>query len=137
MMKEVKAIISRYYDAFNRQDVTSLLDCLSDDVVHDINQGEREIGKSLFANFIKHMNECYQESIQDLVIFVAEDGSRAAAEFFVEGIYIKTDDGLYEARGQKYRLPVGAFFELKNDKITRVTNYYNLRNWLKQIEIYV
>ena len=38
-------------------------------------------------------------------------GTRAAAEFMVEGEYLATDAGLPPARGQRYRLPAGAFFD--------------------------
>ena len=50
------------------------------------------------------------------------------AEFFAA-----TDPGLPEARGQTYRLPGGSFFSLENGLITRVTTYYNLADWLKQV----
>jgi hypothetical protein len=30
-------------------------------------------------------------------------------------------------------LPAGAFFELKDGKISRVTNYYNLNDWIAQV----
>jgi hypothetical protein len=38
------------------------------------------------------------------------DGTRAAAEFVVNGTYLATDEGLPEARGQTYVLPAGGFF---------------------------
>ncbi|MEZ4368281.1 MAG: hypothetical protein R2939_18680 [Kofleriaceae bacterium] len=44
-----------------------------------------------------------------------------------------TDAGQPTARGQAYRLPGGAFFEVRDDKIARVTNYYNLSEWLRQV----
>ena len=34
-------LIQAYYDAFNAADMPAFLALLSDDVVHDINQGER------------------------------------------------------------------------------------------------
>lgn len=62
-----------------------------------------------------------------------DDGSRAAAEFIIDGTYIKTDTGLPEAKHQTYRIPVGAFFVIENGKIKRITNYYNLKDWLAQV----
>ncbi len=64
---------------------------------------------------------------------INEDGSRASAEFIVEGTYLATDKELPEAKHQHYQLPCGAFFEIRNHKIMRVTNYYNLQDWLKQV----
>ncbi|MGR9053240.1 MAG: isopropylmalate/homocitrate/citramalate synthase, partial [Gammaproteobacteria bacterium] len=37
------------------------------------------------------------------------------------------------AQGQTYRLPAGAFFEIRDHKVARITNYYNLQDWIKQV----
>jgi steroid delta-isomerase-like uncharacterized protein len=37
------------------------------------------------------------------------------------------------ARGQRYVLPAGAFFDIRDGRIARVTNYYNLQDWLRQV----
>jgi steroid delta-isomerase-like uncharacterized protein len=132
-MQVIKDLIKNYYDSFNQQDLEKFLSYLSDDVVHDINQGGSEIGKEKFATFMHHMYRCYQETVKDLVIMVSDDGSHAAAEFIIEGTYLVTDEGLPEATGQQYQLPIGAFFRIKDGKIARVTNYYNLQEWLKQV----
>lgn len=125
--------IRAYYDAFSRQDMDAFLALLTDDVVHDINQGERQVGKQVFATFMQHMNRCYKENLTDMVIMASEDGKRASAEFVVNGEYLATDEGLPEANGQTYVLPAGAFFELKDGKVARVTNYYNLNDWIAQV----
>ena len=106
---------------------------LSDNVVHDTNQGGRSEGNKAFRIFMTEMDRCYDENVTDLVIMTNEDGSRAAAEFIVHGIYKETADGLPPATGQRYSLPVGCFFEIRDDKISRVTNYYNLSDWLRMV----
>ncbi|MCZ4429256.1 nuclear transport factor 2 family protein [Agrobacterium sp. SOY23] len=125
--------IRAYYDAFNRQDMDAFLALLHDEVVHDINQGERQTGKAAFASFMDHMNRCYRENLTEMVIMASADGKRASAEFIVNGEYLVTDEGLPEANGQKYVLPAGAFFDLKEGKVSRVTNYYNLNDWIAQV----
>ena len=126
-------IIAAYYDAFNRQDMETFLSLLTDDVAHDINQGERQTGKAEFAKFMDHMNRCYRETLTDIVIMASADGKCASAEFVVNGEYLVTDEGLPEANGQKYVLPAGAFFDLRGGKVARVTNYYNLNDWISQV----
>lgn len=126
--------IRAYYDAFNAQDMERFLSLLTDDVAHDINQGERQIGKETFARFMDHMNRCYRETLTDMVIMASADGARGAAEFIVNGEYLATDEGLPEANGQTYRLPAGAFFELKDGKVARITNYYSLPDWIRQVQ---
>jgi steroid delta-isomerase-like uncharacterized protein len=133
MSQSTIQLLERYYAAFNAGDWNSFLGLLTDDVVHDINQGARETGREAFARFMQRMNHSYREQIADLVIMSNADGSRAAVEFTVLGTYLKTDEGLPPATGQKYRLPGGAFFDIRAGKVARVTNYYNLQDWLKQV----
>lgn len=127
------ALIQRYYAAFNAGDWSAMLDCLSIDVVHDINQGARESGKPAFVRFLAHMERCYREQLRDIVIMASDDGRRGAAEFIVHGEYLATDEGLPPANGQRYVLPAGAFFEIADGQITRVSNYYNLPDWTRQV----
>ena len=61
------------------------------------------------------------------------EGSRAAAEFVVHGEYLADDAGLPPANGQTYVLPAGAFFEIKHGKVARISNYYNLNDWVAQV----
>jgi len=112
-MQQAKRLIEQYYQAFNDGDMDTFLGLLNDDVVHDINQGSREQGKEAFTKFMEKMNYHYREQLVDIVVMANEEGSRAAAEFVVLGEYLKTDEGLPEASGQTYRLPAGAFFEIK------------------------
>ena len=125
--------VRTYFEAFNRGDVAGMLACLSDDVRHFVNEGQVRTGKKAFRAFCDHMNRCYREELTDMVIFEAEGGTRAAAEYIVNGTYLETDEGLPQANGQTYRLPAGSFFSLENGLITRVVTYYNLADWTRQV----
>jgi len=131
---ETRALIDSYYEAFNDGDGEAMLALLTEDVVHDVNQGERRVGKQAFRDFNAKMARSYAERLTDIVVMVSDDGRRAAAEFTVNGFYTATDEGLPEAENQRYRLPAGSFFAVKDGLIARVTTYYNLTDWLKQIE---
>lgn len=133
MQDTTLTLLENYYAAFNRADWKTFLGLLTEDVIHDINQSGRESGREAFATFMERMNRSYSEQIADIAIMVNQDGSRAAVEFTVLGSYLKTDEGLPEARGQKYRLPGGAFFDIRDNKVARVSNYYNLEDWLRQV----
>lgn len=133
MQKETIALIQKYYDAFNRHDLKTFFDLVDDHVMHDINQGQRETGKEAFQKFMTHMDHCYKEKVSNIVVFANEDGTRAAAEFLVEGTYLATDPGFPEAKNQTYQLPAGAFFGIRSGKITRITNYYNVKDWVKLV----
>lgn len=133
MNEQAIALIKSYYDAFNAGDMDTFLSLLTDDVIHDTNQGSRDIGKDYFRTFMDRMNTNYKEQLVDMVIMATPEGDRAAAEFVVLGEYLKTDEGLPEAKGQKYRLPAGAFFDIRDGKVARITNYYNLEDWIRQV----
>lgn len=131
-------LILAYYAAFNRSDWTAMLALLTDDVAHDLNQGARETGRDAFAAFLARMDRSYREQLRDIVVMASPDGARAAAEYVVHGDYLIADDGLPPANGQKYVLPGGAFFDIVfpdggSGRIARVTNYYNLQDWIAQV----
>ena len=127
------ALVQSYYAAFNRGDWDAMLALLDEEVVHDLNQGARETGRDAFAAFLQRMDRSYREQLRDIVVMAAADGTRAAAEYVVHGEYLVADAGLPPANGQRYVLPGGAFFELRDGRIARVSNYYNLEDWLAQV----
>ncbi|MCZ8079115.1 MAG: nuclear transport factor 2 family protein [Rhodobacteraceae bacterium] len=130
---EAEALIARYYAAFNAGDAGGMLDCVAEDVEHRVNEGGVRRGRALFAEFCSHMGVSYREELKDLVIFANADGTRGAAEFVVHGEYLQTDPGLPEAKGQRYTLPAGGFFDIRDGKIARVTTFYNLNDWIAQV----
>lgn len=127
-------LIRSYYAAFNRGDAAGMLALLAGDVVHEPSQGAPRKGKALFGEFLAHMNRCYAEQVLDPQVMASADGARASAEFMLDGRYLETDEGLPAARGQTYHLRVGAFFEMADGKITRVSNHYNLADWIAQVQ---
>ena len=127
------AVVAAYYAAFNARDMDAFFALVTDDVVPDVNQGAREAGVEAFRRFMERMNGSYSELLVDLVVMPHPGGTRVAAEFVVLGTYLKAAEGLPAAHGQEYRLPAGAFFDVRDGKIARVTNYYNLQDWIAQI----
>jgi len=125
--------VQAYYAAFNAGDRDAMLALLAVDVAHDLNQGARETGRSAFAAFMRRMDASYRERLEDVVVMAADDGRRAAAEYVVHGEYLADDAGLPPANGQRYVLPGGAFFAIRDGRIARVTNYYNLEDWIAQV----
>ena len=128
-----RATIAAYYAAFNATDPTGMLALVSDDVEHRVNEGGIRRGRALFAEFCAHMGVSYRETLTDIEIFANAAGTRAAAEFNVHGTYLRTDPGLPAAKGQRYVLPAGAFFDLKDGRISRISTFYNLADWIAQV----
>lgn len=130
---ETAKLIRDYYEAFNAGNTDKMLDFLTEDVIHDVNQGERREGKEKFRAFNARMTHHYKETLTEVTVLVSKDGTRAAAEFNVNGTYLNTDTDLPPAKGQKYVLPAGTFFAIRDGKIARVTTYYNLTDWITQV----
>jgi steroid delta-isomerase-like uncharacterized protein len=74
------ALVQSYYAAFNAGDFEGMLALLTDDVVHDINQGERESGIQAFRAFMARMNGSYREQLTDIVVMASADGTRAGGK---------------------------------------------------------
>ena len=126
-------IIKHYYACFNQKNWDGMLQLLHADIRHDVNQGSARIGIEQYRKFLQHMELCYDEQLKEMVFMPNADGTRVACEFVVHGMYKHTDGDLPAANNQRYVLPAGAFLELKEGKISRVTTYYNLPEWVRQI----
>jgi steroid delta-isomerase-like uncharacterized protein len=126
-------IVQQYYEYFNQKNWQGMLSLLHPEVRHESNQGDVRIGIEKFTDFLKKMDECYEEHLTDMVFFTESSNQRIATEFTVNGIYKKADDDLPPAHNQSYVLPAAAFLALKESKISRVTTYYNLTLWLELV----
>ena len=126
-------LVLAYYDALNRHDTAGVLALLGEDVVHELNQGPREVGKAAFGAFLERIEACYTERLSDIVVLASPDGRRAAAEYMVEGAYVADDIGMPPARGQRFHMPGAAFFSLRDGLIRRVSDHYNLQEWFSQV----
>ncbi len=126
-------LVKKYYACFNQKDWAGMIALVDPDIRHEVNQGEVRIGQELYTQFLQQMDESYEETLRDLVFMSNDTGERIAAEFVVHGVYKKGDEDMPPAHGQSYVLPAGAFLEVKNGKICRVTTYYNLPLWLKLV----
>lgn len=130
---DINKIVQTYFDAVNQSDIDALLALLHEDVIHDINEGERQIGKQAFRTFYASAMGNFDETRSDIAIMVASSGGRAAAEFTRRGSYMNTGEGLPKANGQTYSLQGGAFFEVDDGLITRVTGYFNKADFIGQL----
>ena len=125
--------VKQYYNAFNAKNFEGMLALLHPEVRHEPNQGEVRVGIEKFTEFMKMMDDSYEETLTDMVFFTEPTDKRVSVEFVVNGTYKKGDEGFPEAHGQKYVLPAAAFLEITDKKISRVTTYYNLELWIKLV----
>lgn len=127
-------IVKAYFAAFNAGETQKMTALLHPEVQHEINQGHVEVGVDSFKKFMSHMDECYKEELKNMTVFSSPDSTKFSAEYDVHGTYLKTDGGLPTARGQKYLIRAGSFLEVRDQKIARVTTYYNLPKWIEMVK---
>lgn len=132
--RQTETLIARYLDAVNAHDIEAMNACLDDDVIHDVNQGSREIGKEKFRWFMAMRMRHFDEQLSDIVIMTDASGTRAAAEFTVRGTYRATADGFPPANGQRYSYAAGLFFDVEDGEITRLTSCFNRAELLAALE---
>lgn len=84
---------------------------------------------------MKKVNDSFDETLDNIIILISNDGQFAAAHWIDHGKYYKDYPGMdVSAKNQTYVIPGGHFFEIKNGKLSRVTTYYNLVDFMKQIK---
>ena len=126
-------IVQNYYAAFNDKNWAGMLALVAPDIRHEPNQGDVRVGLEKFTEFLDMMDTSYEETLTDLVFFTEPSGQRIAVEFTVNGIYKQGEEGMPEAHGQSYTLPAAAFVEVSDEKISRVTTFYNLPLWISLV----
>ncbi|BCH23815.1 hypothetical protein MesoLjLc_34750 [Mesorhizobium sp. L-8-10] len=128
-----RALIERYFRAFNAGDHDGMLACVADDLTHDAEEQGREIGKDKFRWYLGMRARHFREQASDLVVMIAPGGGRAAAEFTLRGSYVSTRQGFPDANGQSYSLLAGVFFEIDDGLMSRITEYRDLAAWKAQL----
>lgn len=123
-------IVKSYYDAFNRKDVDAILSICHDDVINDRNQADSQTGKENLKNFLETAWQHFDEKVFNVDLMANHDQSNVAAEYLVKGTYYKTKQGLFPANNQYYEILCSSLFKVKNGKISRITRYYNVKQWL-------
>ena len=134
MATDVHDLLQGYFNALNERDIRACLALVCDELILQPNQGLTEQGRDAFAGFLERQLHCYREVLEPQVILADPQGRHAACEYLVSGEYLATDDGLPEAYGQHYAMRVGAFFDIHDGLISRISLHFNLPDWLAQID---
>ena len=126
-------LMEEYFRLFNESKWLLASELLADQVLHDINQGPRVIGREPFYKYLVELSRYYTEQVSDVHILVSEDGLRGSAEFYLEGRYRKTHGTLPRAHGQSYEGHHGVFFEIEDGLLSRFSHYFNFQSFIEQI----
>ncbi len=127
MQAAALALLQRYFDALNAGDFDALGELLAPHLIHDTQSECRELARAAFVDELRQAQHLCREHHYDLELMCNADGSRAAAEYTVLGVYLDADVGeaAESGAGQIYRLSGGTFFELERGRICRITQHSN------------
>ena len=124
-MSDVAALVRRYVDRYNANDVDGMLDCCSDDVVFETitNPGGslKLNGKEEMREVIEATTRAFRERRHEVVAILV-DGQRAAAETLFSGV-AAAELGHHVRPGEHISIRGATIFELKDDRLARICDY--------------
>ena len=124
-MSDLAALVRRYVDRYNLNDVDGMLECCADDVVFETvsNPGGsiRMTGKDEMREVIEATTRAFRERRHELVSILV-DGERAAAETVFSGV-AAAELGQYVRPGEHVSIRGATMFELKDNKLSRICDY--------------
>jgi steroid delta-isomerase-like uncharacterized protein len=133
MATDMEKMINDYLSAWNAHDVERILSFFTDDCVYNCTPMEKvSRGKNELKDFFSNMfTEFPDAKIEMKSGFNA--GDRGAGEWVLSGTFAHSNNPAMPATGKKFSIPGVAINEYSGDKISRVTNYWNLASYLQQV----
>ena len=124
-MSDLAALVRRYVERYNANDVDGMLVCCSDDVVFETvtNPGGsiRLTGKTEMREVIETTTRAFRERRHELVAILV-DGQRAAAETVFSGV-AAAELGHYVRSGEHVSIRGATIFELRDNRFARICDY--------------
>ena len=133
MATDMAIIMDDYWAAWNSHEVEKILSYFTDDVVYEdvamgiVNRGKNEVKdfcNSIFIGFPDFKIELKS-------IFVSVDW--AAQEWVLSGTFTNSVFGLPPATGKSASVRGISVEELRNGKISRNSNYYDMASFMQQV----
>jgi steroid delta-isomerase-like uncharacterized protein len=124
-MSDVAALIRRYVERYNSNDVEGMLDCCADSIVFETvtNPGGsiRLSGKQEMREVLEATTRAFRERRHQVIAIIVED-ERAAAETVFSGI-AAADLGQDVRLGDHVSIRGATIFELQDGRLGRICDY--------------
>jgi steroid delta-isomerase-like uncharacterized protein len=124
-MSDVAALVRRYVERYNANDIDGMLECCADDVVFETvtNPGGsiRLNGKDEMREVIEATTRAFRERRHEVIGMIV-DGQRAAAETVFSGV-AAAELGQAVRPGEHVSIRGATIFELRNDRLARICDY--------------
>ncbi len=134
MAGEARDIIKRSLDAFNSNDMEGWLSAYTDDIVYeDVAMGKTSHGKGELRTFTAGTHAMSPDvKIEGKSLFGS--GDWAAAEWVMSGTHTGKTPEL-PPTGKKFSLLGSSIMQIRDGKISRQTDYWNMTSFLQQVGI--
>ncbi|HVY90231.1 MAG TPA: nuclear transport factor 2 family protein [Hyphomonadaceae bacterium] len=124
-MSEVAAVVRRYVDCYNQNDVEGMLACCAEDVIFETitNPGGslRLTGKDEMREVIEATTRAFRERRHELVGLIV-DGERVAAETVFSGV-AAAELGQSVRPGEHVSIRGATIFEVRGNRLARICDY--------------
>ena len=124
-MTDVAALVRRYVERYNANDVDGMLDCCAENVVFETisNPGGsiRLNGKAEMREVIEATTRAFRERRHEVVAILVE-GQRAAAETAFSGV-AAAELGQFVRPGEHVSIRGASMFEVSDNKLVRICDY--------------
>jgi steroid delta-isomerase-like uncharacterized protein len=124
-MSDIAALVRRYVERYNSNDVEGMLDCCSDDVVFETitNPGGsiKLNGKDEMREVIEATTRAFRERRHEVVGIIV-DGQRAAAETVFSGV-AAAELGQSVRPGEHISIRGATMFEVRDNRLARICDY--------------
>jgi steroid delta-isomerase-like uncharacterized protein len=134
MATDMERIIQDYYASWSSHDVEKVASFFVDDLVYeDVPMRAAQHGKDEFrASWSAFFDACPDFNIQMKALVTS--GDQAASEWVMTGKLTKDLPGL-PATGKGFSIRGASIFELRDDKISRNRDYWDLMALLQQVGV--
>lgn len=127
--------VKKYYLEFNKKNIAGILELCTDNVINDLNQGDSQEGIAKLKDYLLTAWSHFDEKVSHLDIMTNQDQSNIATEYLVNGKYYNTKEGLFPSTNQVYEIKCTSLFKFDDSgKISRITRYYNAKQWIDMVK---
>ena len=133
LIERNQKIVNDYYKAYNNQDVEGQVELMSSNFEHFTNSGKIEKGVEAYRKYAKAVYSDVKEEVYQTHFLIGQDPSHIAVQSRAKGEYLKIDKANPKNPLKKYDIPFAEFFEIQDEKITKLSTYYNELEWKNQV----
>jgi steroid delta-isomerase-like uncharacterized protein len=133
MARDVKKMIDDYILAWNSHDINKIISFFTDDCIYEnLAHGKVYHGKKeVTASFNSIMADFPDLKFEVKSVFVA--GDWAGQEWVMSGTHAHSSNPAIKATGKTFSVRGATIYQLRDGKISRESDYYNLATIMQQL----